>query len=792
MSRKVISLSGCRWQMERMRPGQGQLEGLHLLPAEYQGTHFSWNFATVPGDVYSDLHRANEIDDPFFGRNMHKAKWAAEYEWWYCHRFAVTDTMKDKKIRLIFEGVDYSCEVWLNGTYLGRHEGMFSAFEFDITDVVSWADWRDGSNMLMVKLDPPPKNYRNCGGKKVNFSGDYFSGLVPFGIWRPVRIEATEQVRIDSVCTDITVQNETINDGSGNAQVALTLDMVNHAEFSQKVNVKGTLTGKNCETASTEFLVEVDAPVGESQVTTTISIDQAKLWWPWDMGEQNLYELLLTVVQGDVILDTTSEVIGLREVVMDFNPGFDNEFPWTFIINGNKHFLRSACWGGQPSFFYGKNSLKKYKDRLAMVKEANINNLRIFGWHPPEIPDFYKICDELGITVWTNFTLATQAYPKEQEFIDGVLHECIATVKERRNHPSQIFWMGGEEVFFSGAHEESGNKQLMEVIGETLKDYTNIPYGLASPLSSESAQNMGFRANESMHANEHYYQGGKEYMEEYYPALDCAIIPELTAASAPNIDSLKKFIPEDELWPMGPSWAYHWADIDMLINLNYEVFGDYKMASLEEFVEATQIAQGTVIQFALETYRRRKPKMSGVALCHFITHVPDIKWGVVDYYGKKKIAFDWLKRTYAPLLPSLHFEKRRWNAGSEFSSQLWIVNDFQKEFSDLTLEWQIIYNGKTTHITGSQQVNIKRDSSEQFVDINWQVPSDAQGTFDVAVAIKDAHGKELANNIYTLLIGDQAQAKSKSLEYLTQAQARLDKYGHSVYRYWPEMWEEQD
>ena len=51
-------------------------------------------------------------------------------------------------------------------------------------------------------------------------------------------------------------------------------------------------------------------------------------------------------------------------------------------------------------------------------------------------------------------------------------------------------------------------------------------------------------------------------MEEYYPALDCAIIPELTAASAPSVESLRRFIPEEELWPMGPSWAYHWADID--------------------------------------------------------------------------------------------------------------------------------------------------------------------------------------------------------------------------------------
>ena len=121
---------------------------------------------------------------------------------------------------------------------------MFSSFEFDITDVVSWADWRDGSNMLMVKLDPPPKNYRNCGGKKVNFSGDYFSGLVPFGIWRPVLIEATEQVRIDSVRTDISVQNDSIVDGSGHAAVEVTLDVVNHADSTQKVDIVGTLRVK--------------------------------------------------------------------------------------------------------------------------------------------------------------------------------------------------------------------------------------------------------------------------------------------------------------------------------------------------------------------------------------------------------------------------------------------------------------------------------------------------------------------------------------------------------------------
>ncbi|MCU4675628.1 glycoside hydrolase family 2 [Catenovulum sp. 2E275] len=782
MNRQILDLSGCRWQMERMRPGQGVIEGLHLLPAEYQGTHFSWNFATVPGDVYTDLHRANEIDDPYFGRNMHKAKWAAEYEFWYSRRFAVDPTMKGKKIRIVFEGVDYSCDVWLNGTHLGRHEGMFSEFEFDISDVVSFEDWRDGSNMLMVKLDPPPKNYRNCGGKKVNFSGDYFSGLVPFGIWRPVKVVATEMVRVESIRTDVTVESD------DKAVLDYQVTVVNHSNEEQQVDLVAHLTGKNCETHEFVKQMTVCVPPGIHEYREQIKVKHAKLWWPWDMGEQNLYELTLTVQKEDTELDSFSETIGLRQVTM-LHSREDTEFPWTFVINGKRHFLRSACWGGQPSFLYGRNSLKKYEDRLAMVKEANINNLRIFGWHPPEIPDFYRICDELGITVWTNFTLATQAYPEDQAFIDGVLHECIETVKQRRNHASNIFWMGGEEVFFSGAHERSGNKKLMEVIGDAVAEYTHVPYGLASPLSSESAQNMGFGAYESMHANEHYYQGGAEFMEEYYPALDCAIIPELTAASAPNIDSLKKFIPQDELWPMGPSWAYHWADIDILKNLNFEVFNDYKLGSLEEFVEATQIVQGTVIQFALETYRRRKDRMGGVALCHFMTHVPDIKWGVIDYYGEKKLSFDWLKRTYAPLLPSLHFEKRRWDAGSKFSADLWVLNDYHKAFSNLTLEWKVIYDGFQTEVAGSQTVDVASDDAKNYVTINWDVPANAKGTFEIAVCLKDENGETISDNHYTLLVGSQQAAKAQSLKFLAEAEERLAKCGHSIYRFFPEMWE---
>ena len=84
------------------------------------------------------------------------------------------------------------------------------------------------------------------------------------------------------------------------------------------------------------------------------------------------------------------------------------------------------------------------------------------------------------------------------------------------------------------------------------------------------------------------------------------------------------------------------------------------------FVEATQISQGTVAQFALEHFRRQKPHVSGVALCHFITNWPIIKWDIIDYYGTKKKSFDYVKRSYQPLLPSLEFSKRRWLPNENF------------------------------------------------------------------------------------------------------------------------------
>ena len=781
-----IDLSGNHWKFEKIRPGAGVEEGFHKLPSEYQGTYFNWNQASVPGDVYTDLQRAGEVDDLLMGRNMHKARWAMEYEYWYVCKFNVTEAMRDKFIELVFEGVDYSFEAWLNGQYLGKHEGMYAPCSFDITQVARHEQWFEGCNILMIKLDPPPRNYRRVGGRKFCFSGDYMPGLVPFGIWQPVKVRASGPLRIESSRIESRI------DGEG-ATVNVAVELNNLTGEHHGGLIKARVHGENFKSTPVNVELDFSAGPGISTVDLTIPVMDARLWWPWDMGEQNLYQLELLVEDCGEVLDRKHEVFGIREIEMAMNPGFTEdevENPWTFMINGKRHFLRSACWGGPPSYFYGRNSDTKYADRLDMVKEANINNLRIFGWHPPEIPYFYELCDRLGITVWTNFSFATQAFEATPEFMAPMLKDCQAIVRDRRNHPSNIFWMGGEEVYFSDAHVASDNKLIMEEVGTAVAEVTNVPYGLASPMSGDYGIELGFKPKESIHANEHYYAAAEHtFMEEYYTALDYCVVPELTAASAPEIDSLEKFIPADELWPMGPSWGYHWADISILKILNVEVFGETRDGSLEEFVESTQLAHGIIAQFALEHFRRRKPRCSAVALCHFMTYLPDIKWGIVDYYGKKKTAFEYVKRAYQPLLPSLEVEKRRWREGEVLEAGIWIVNDFQHGFDGLTLGWKVRDPEGALLEEGSKAIDVVADSSAKFHRLACTVRGRDSEFFTVEMNLTAADGAVLAENSHTLSIGDQEQAKAHCVSLHKQMEDEKQDLGKGYYRYHPELLE---
>lgn len=787
MDRYEYVLDNQTWYMKQMNPGQGIEQELYDIPPERDIAFSGWHYATIPGDVYSDLQRAGVIEDPYIGRNMVKQAWVQYYEWWYICRFNVPKDFKEKDLQLIFGGIDYSCEIWLNGHRLGKHEGMYSPIKFDVTGLLkTYLDADNASeccNHLVVKLDPPPQTLHNIAGLHHTFSGDYLPGFIPVGIWRSVKIVAYENARIEDLYV-----HPTLTDAGAILDLTATLELKAAANADYDVVITVSDEDTNIVTKTTERFYP-----GSNDITAHIGVPEPKLWWPWDMGDQPLYYATVEVYENGRLLDTAKTRFGIREVKMAFNPGFtldECETPWTFVINGKPIFLRSGCWGGPPSFLYGRNSRKKYEHLLNLAKYGNFNNLRIFGWHPPEVDDFYDICDELGITTWTNFPLSSQVLRDDPPYVNAVLHECGEIVKERRNHPCNIFWMGGEEVFFSEAQVRSHNKRMMKEVGIYIKRYTDIPYADASMMSSAPARKLGYKPKECLHYNGAYYAAGRTAMEDYFanPLLECAIVPELCGAAVPNLESLKKFIPADEIWPPGPSWGYLMANIDILKAINMDIFGDQCYDSIENFIDSTQKSQGEVYKFAIEFIRRKKPHMSGVALCHFITNRPLMKWEIVDYYGVPKQALEYVRKAYAPLVPSVEYRKRRFMPGEEFKAGVWVLNDTYNKYQDLTCKISINYSdGKVDTFTENIAI-VAENTNAKFFEISSVVSGEVFDRFTIYVELYNGD-EVIASNDYFLLVDDQEEAKNrKAALYQTHREKTL-KYGKTLYRDFPEVLE---
>ncbi len=780
----LFDLSGNNWQMEGIRPGEGVKIGFHELNFDITGDSFNWIYAKVPGDVYTDLWRAGRLDDPHFGRNSLKAKWVPENEWWYKRQFDVPKEMIGKRIQLVFDGVDFGCDVWLNGEFLGTHKGMFSKFKFDVSKTIRFENLRFGTNVLMIRLHPAPRRYSQVAGRKPAWHGDYWVSLPPTGIWKPVYLEAMGTVTVEDTYIKPTILSE------NSAKLDVEIELENHNDSNKTIDVKVEVEGENFDSKVYETTKKVIVSKGTNHLELSLDIDNAKLWWPWDLGDQNLYAAKVTITESETLHDTTSTSFGIREVKMKHNPGFTKdqvENPWTVMINSKRHFMRSGTWGGPPDIFMGRAHPGKYKELIRLAKEANFNNLRIFGWHPEEIPYFYKLCNEAGITVWQDvLPLASLSLPKDDEFKQVVFTEAIASVKEQRNHPCLVLLEGSEELFMT-ASDPQHNLNFVNELGEAIKPYTSLHYIPSSPLSDEVGLNLGFKPNESYHANDLFYGEGEFVMEDYFPSLDYAVIPELAISSCPNVDSIKKFIPENEIWPPGPSWGHHWTDFDVLRTLNFEVLGNQCSDDLHKFVEATQITQGTIFKYALEYFRTRKPKTSALCICHYITFAPDMKWGIVDYYQQKKLSFDYVKTAYQPLIVTLRHHNRRWLPGEEFKGELWIVNDFYKKFNNCKINIQFLSSNKEIFKEETFLIQeIKEDSAEKIESVCCITPGKIGEKFYVEVNLLDSSKNIISTNNYMFLVADRESDKKQLRAIGLEAFELKQKYGWAnYYRYFP-------
>ena len=427
--------------------------------------------AVVPGTVLTTLLENKKIPDPFYGMNnelipdIYKVG-RDYYTYWFVTDFKESFPGKEDKVWLNFRGINYSADIFLNGHKLNDKpdKGMFLRQSYDITPLLN----KDRQNRLAVIVYPPDPVGNPNGGQggdgtiAHSITNQYVAGwdwIQPVrdrntGIWDKVFIKQTRQVHVENTHVVTLVPGRRTPDGKQKPAILKVTTEVENPDST--ADIEG-VAQYEVEGKKVSLKVRVAPGTSEFVEFPPLSLDSPRLWWPNGYGPQNLYNLKVRfLINGKIVSDEEQVVFGVRELKAVWNKKTSSR---ELLVNGQKIFIK----GGNRilSDEMLRFSKERYDAEVRYHRDMNLNLIRVWGGGITERPEFYEACDKYGLMVMQDFwvsgdcngrwydpmkledTNARRNYPDDH----GLLLESLADqVMLLRNHPSLVYWCGGNEI----------------------------------------------------------------------------------------------------------------------------------------------------------------------------------------------------------------------------------------------------------------------------------------------------------------------------------------------------------
>lgn len=661
---KNYSLNG-NWDLYFFPQGSKDINS----PADLKLADITKITATVPGNFELDLSKAGYLpEDLYMGTNIEKVQDYELYEWWYETEFDTPILDNKEKAYLKFDAVDCFATYFVNGHEIGKSENAFIEHEFEITDVI-----KVGKNTLTVciksaqieswnKKNPVSTLITKTDGKYVQFSQlrkpphsfgwDIMPRAILGGIWRSVNLVVKGEIEFEQLFCHSDYAN-----GVGKLEVCFDLIAPPSNDLAFEVIAKNG-----------EFEVRKKIKLVYKAGGLSVDIENPKLWWPYGYGEANLYDVTANVYKGDDLAATKSFKAGIRTVELErTETNGENGGQFRFLINGVEIMAKGTNWVPMDAFH--SRDAERYDKALELVKDIGCNIVRCWGGNVYEDHKVYDFCDENGIMVWQDFSMACCMHPNDDEFCKVIAEEAESVVKKLRNHPSIILWSGDNECdegrFWRGLNADD-NRITREVLPRVIKEHDlKRPYLASSPyINAEMCRIRNYSKLPEAHL-----WGPRDYFKSsYYTSSQAHFVSETGYHGCPSKENLAKFIDADHLWPNenNEQWTLHSTDIwgndarvRLVSNQIQQLFGTVP-ENLDDYTFASQVSQAEAKKFFIERMRTGRPDKTGIIWWNLLDGWPQISDAVVGYYYDKKLAYDYIKRSQAPF--SIMFrELENWN-----------------------------------------------------------------------------------------------------------------------------------
>lgn len=752
-----------------------------------------WIPAVVPGTVHTALLEAGKIDDPYYGCNGPKQKWIDKQRWIYKKSFTVPEDCSGSNLQLIFEGIDYHGYIWLNGQLLGYHEGMHLARTLDISDKVR----RDGANELIVCLLPCPSPPHSNVKPYILQRWHYNMDILTIGLWRPVKLRAFDNITLSDpqvITRGLTEDRAVIDIG-----FTITSNTMYPFDLTGTVRIEGPDSREDVieESFSTGYFT------GGQRRNLRMTIPNPKLWWPNGMGEQPLYTLRIhaLVIEPTKSAEPTGSdslwlKFGVRTLEMRSTPNGNWKYDWMFTVNGRPFFAKGTNW--MPIDQMLRLGTEHYERLLERARDAYINMLRPWGGGLVETDAFYDVCDRLGICVWQEFPLANGYF---HEMDRGVWRDTIIqNVKRLRNRPSLFMWCGGNE-FDPDCFQ---NKEVVDTLEDLCHELDpSRDFHRACPYGGDS------------HSYQVNWMEGANYT--YFTRDLSAAVTEFSMASPPNMETLRRFIPEDEFasWPpQGPAqleefdlagWNPSFRNRESAFSMHDEHFSRALKVMMpfvsdsgvpedwEQFIEYAQTSQGILTQFGIDFWRSRWPYCTGTMSWAFnVTWPSSMTWEYIDWFGVPKASYYDQRRAYEPLHVGAVYDELFTAPGTELRTKLFVVNDTVDSYPGAVLQARL-YDVALNQLTEYRaHVSLPALDTLRLGFFAWRVPKSArrQVLFLCVELLDRQDGSLLSRSVYTPRIGTPLMR----MPYLKDGPWICDVHGTptTLMVEWSERWHEAD
>lgn len=675
------------WTLISDRDAAG--DGAEISSPGYRDT--GWHpIRRMPSTVLAALEDAGVYPNLYYGTNLRDEVPPDLYrqDWWY--RTTFTAPAGHSRYTLDFPGINYRAEVWLNGQRIADAAQLVGMYVDHQLDITRWLR-SDTPNTLAVKITPERSmqdvdgieladswwdwiNWRDIGHQGPPGDPAVGTSFVPdrnAGIWKPVFLNAGGAAELASA----TVNTELPLPNLDSARLTVNTAVSNTSEQTLRGAVRAIISRPDAPTVTVEQPVrlaagEQRAVVFDPMTFAQLTIDEPALWWPYTMGNPELYDLRLEFRQHGRVLDTRTQRFGIRTVTQHRDDS--TEFPelgrggnFYLQVNGRDFPVRGATYTPDLLFRYNPD---RERAILSYVRDLGLNLLRLEGKFPGD--GLLEQADELGIPLMYGWMCCNQWEKwwqwddEDRRIAQDSMRSQIATFGP---HAAAFIWANGSD----GRPPPEVRGWYHDILAEAR--WQNATVDTVSSVNRDDDGEIVWDGIQM--AGPYSWRPPSYWFAGRYAAARGSSAEQGDNEHIPPYASLIKFIPRDKLWPINDVWYLHAGSDDSNVELDSirtAVMRRYGSSrSAEEFTRKAQLAHYESTRAQFESFAAGGWDSHKMTIYWMLNnHWPSFFGHLFDYYLRPGGSYFGAKKGLRPL--SVVFDA--YATGDHSTANLTVVN----------------------------------------------------------------------------------------------------------------------